>query len=207
MDSPQSSEDCSSTGFPSTRCSSREPKSVMIYDDEPARSQTPESTAPSQQAPRKITNCIYCGKEFELKGKLLTHVYADISKRGSSTSNPGKETDLSLGPSTQNSSMSSPPGSPALSTSQAALLPSSSSSTARARVLKSISATKPHTHIKRTEVSQFGPTYPQDLGMVSNDRTLVFTDVMAFQRRLYTFTDSADTENQILNMFHAFLSG
>ncbi|OIW22212.1 hypothetical protein CONLIGDRAFT_720024 [Coniochaeta ligniaria NRRL 30616] len=58
---------------------------VMIHDDDPARSQAPELTASSQRAPRKITNCIYCRKGFKSKGKLLKHVYADTCKRGSLT--------------------------------------------------------------------------------------------------------------------------
>ncbi|OIW22289.1 hypothetical protein CONLIGDRAFT_650670 [Coniochaeta ligniaria NRRL 30616] len=84
---------------------------VMIHDDEPARSQAPELAAPiSQRAPRKVTHCIYCGQGFKSKSKLLKHIYADVCKRGTSTrsSHSGKATNLSLGPSTR---YSSPPGS------------------------------------------------------------------------------------------------
>ncbi|OIW22108.1 hypothetical protein CONLIGDRAFT_650787 [Coniochaeta ligniaria NRRL 30616] len=49
---------------------------------------------------------------------------------------------------------------------------------------------KPRTCIKRSEVGQSDPTYPdpQDLGMVSDGKTLGFTDVMAFQERIHSFT-------------------
>ncbi|OIW24261.1 hypothetical protein CONLIGDRAFT_649018 [Coniochaeta ligniaria NRRL 30616] len=42
---------------------------------------------------------------------------------------------------------------------------------------------------------------------VSDGKTLVFTDVKAFQEGLYTFTDTANAEYQILNLLHALGSG
>ncbi|OIW22191.1 hypothetical protein CONLIGDRAFT_701331 [Coniochaeta ligniaria NRRL 30616] len=70
---------------------------------------------------------------------------------------------------------------------------------------------KPRTYIKRSEVGQFNPTYPDpdDLEMVSDGKTLVFTGVMVFQERLHSFTDDAnpEAENQILGLLDTLFSG
>ncbi|OIW22379.1 hypothetical protein CONLIGDRAFT_224440 [Coniochaeta ligniaria NRRL 30616] len=66
-----------------------------------------------------------------------------------------------------------------------------------------------YTRIRRNEVGQFNPYYPnpQGLGMISDNKALVFTDVISFQERLDTGTDSAYAENQILRVFDTLMSG
>ncbi|OIW22168.1 hypothetical protein CONLIGDRAFT_650756 [Coniochaeta ligniaria NRRL 30616] len=67
------------------------------------------------------------------------------------------------------------------------------------------------TYIKRSEVGQFNATCPDpdNLGIVSNGKTLVFTDVMAFQERLYSFTSDANPEakSQVVGLLDTLFSG
>lgn len=67
--------------------------------------------------------------------------------------------------------------------------------------------------IKREEVGIFDPEYPdpQDVGMVTVGKDLIYTDVWAFWDRLDTFLDNESTrenmEVQIVDMFSTLLQG
>ncbi|OIW22202.1 hypothetical protein CONLIGDRAFT_687768 [Coniochaeta ligniaria NRRL 30616] len=78
------------------------------------------------------------------------------------------------------------------------------------RETRSTFETKPRTYIKRSEVSQFSPTYPDpdDLGMVSGGKRLVIAEVMAFMERLDgDISDgNPEAENQVFSFLDTLLS-
>ncbi|OIW24306.1 hypothetical protein CONLIGDRAFT_685923 [Coniochaeta ligniaria NRRL 30616] len=68
--------------------------------------------------------------------------------------------------------------------------------------------TKPRTYIKRSGVGQSVLLVQIHKTSVWSDvKTVLFTDVMASQERLYTFTDSAEEENQLVNLSQPLLAG
>ncbi|OIW24335.1 hypothetical protein CONLIGDRAFT_649067 [Coniochaeta ligniaria NRRL 30616] len=63
--------------------------------------------------------------------------------------------------------------------------------------------------IKPSNVGQLDPIYPDqpDLEMVSDGESLVFTNAMALEERLYTVSTNQDTESQVLSLHLIFFTG
>jgi hypothetical protein len=67
--------------------------------------------------------------------------------------------------------------------------------------------------IKRDDIGTFDPHYddPHDLGVVTDGKSVIFTDVYCFHERVETFLDSEDTRDghtrQILELFQTLLGG